>query len=102
MQKTAKTPQSNVQPETNPAHLRNESDVEQKLIYPLFANPAFLDYKHEWIHTKQFIPTANIGKGAKRRTGYTPDYVININGFPIAVCEAKSTDIAITLTIQVE
>lgn len=100
MQKIAKIPLCSVPPVTSAEQLRNESDVEQKLIYPLFVNPSFLDYKPEWIHTKQFIPTADIGKGAKRRTGYAPDYIVNINGFPIAICEAKSTDVTIDVAVE--
>ncbi len=100
MQKISIIPLISGPPETNSAFLRNESDVEQKLIYPLFVNPAYLDYKPEWIHTKQFLATANIGKGAKRRTGYAPDYIVNINGFPVAVCEAKGTDIEIGVAIE--
>lgn len=79
--------------ETDLRALKNESDVEQKLVFPLFVGGSYLNYSSAWVLTKKFIAAANIGKGAKRRTGYIPDYLITIDGFPILVCEAKSTDI---------
>ena len=100
MQRLGNMSPLHIAPETEWSQLRNESDVEQKLIYPLFTNPSFLDYKSEWVHTKKFIPSADIGKGPKRRTGYIPDYIINISGFPILICEAKSTDISISMAIE--
>lgn len=70
--------------------LKNESDVEQKLIIPLLTASEWLDVPAEAIHTKNYLPPANIGKGRKREIGYYPDYSIWFYGFPIAIVEAKS------------
>jgi len=72
------------------ADLRNESDVEQKLIYPLLvgAEPLGFGILQNEILTKQNIRRLMIGKGNERKS-YFPDYLILISGIPLAVIEAK-------------
>ena len=68
--------------------LNNESDVEQKLLYPLLKGLGFSDSE---IHTKATIEGHFIGKGRKRRK-YIPDYVVYSNKKPVLVVEAKNPE----------
>ena len=70
--------------------LHNESDVEQKFIYPLLtlAIPNGLGYKPIDIRTKADLRQIVIDKGRSEKL-YYPDYLILIAGFPIFVFEAK-------------
>src|SRR5271157_3992312 len=70
--------------------LRNESDVEQKLIWPLFTSPepTGLGYAPSDIYTKPNIKYLAIEKGTAEKV-YRPDYIILMAGFPLVVIEAK-------------
>jgi len=70
------------------AAIKNESDVEQKLLYPLIKELGYLDNE---IHTKETIEGHFISKG-KRRKKYIPDYVVYVNNKPILVIEAKNPE----------
>jgi len=67
-----------------------ESDVEQKFIQPLLVNskPFGLGYSLMDFKTKENIRKFQIDKGGSKKI-YFPDYVIILNGFPIAIIEAK-------------
>ncbi len=69
----------------------NESDVEQKFIYPLLISPAPYGFgiDKSVIHTKQNIRKLRIGKGSEAKI-YFPDYLIVKGGFPIVIGEAKT------------
>lgn len=69
----------------------NESDVEQKLIYPLLVEPRpnGLGFPPSTIQTKVNIRRFSIGKGSDKKL-YYPDYIIVTMGFPLVVIEAKS------------
>src|SRR5260370_9619764 len=71
--------------------LQTESDVEQKLIWPLLVSPEplGLGYSSADILTKQSIRRLEIGKGTERKL-YFPDYLIVIAGLPVLVIEAKA------------
>jgi hypothetical protein len=71
--------------------LRNESDVEQKLLYPLLVSemPGGLAHDPADVHTKANIRKFVIGKGSDQKS-YFPDYIIARGGYPIVVAEAKS------------
>lgn len=71
--------------------LCNESDVEQKLLYPLLASemPNGLGHDPANIHTKANIRKFAIGKGSEQKS-YFPDYVISRNGYPLIIVEAKA------------
>lgn len=73
--------------------LLNESDVEQKFIYPLLIEsfPLGLSLPHSVIQTKANLRRIAIGKGSDRKL-YFPDYVIVNTGFPLLVIEAKHPD----------
>ncbi|WP_294205345.1 type I restriction endonuclease [uncultured Chryseobacterium sp.] len=70
--------------------LGSESDVEQKVIYPLLTNsfPIGLEFTPNEINTKLFLKKINIDKGAKAHN-YYPDYVIISQGVPSLIIEAK-------------
>lgn len=76
--------------------LQTESDVEQKLIWPLLtsAEPLGLGYSSADVLTKQSIRRLEIGKGAERKL-YFPDYLIVIAGLPVLVIEAKAVGEAV-------
>ena len=77
--------------------LVTESDVEQKLLYPLMVGdaPTGLGYDPADVHTKAHIRKFTIGKGSDQKS-YFPDYIVVRGGLPILVAEAKKpgTDLA--------
>lgn len=70
--------------------LANESDVEQKLIYPLLIEPRplGLGLPDSVIQTKANIRRFPIGKGSEQKL-YFPDYLVVTTGYPMVVIEAK-------------
>ncbi|HEY4379801.1 MAG TPA: S1 RNA-binding domain-containing protein [Acidobacteriaceae bacterium] len=75
----------------NPQELTSESDVEQKMVYPLLTadHPSGLGLKDLTILTKASIRRFPIGKGNDRKL-YYPDYLVLIDGFPLIVVEVKT------------
>ncbi len=75
----------------NTTNLDNESDVEQKFIYPFLTEnlPLGLGFPSEVVQTKKNIRRLPIGKGSDKKV-YFPDYIIVTMGYPIMVLEAKS------------
>ncbi len=73
--------------------LHNESDVEQKLLYPLltYSSPQGLGFPSANVRTKPDIRGLTIEK-RKNRKLYYPDYVVVISGLPMLVVEAKPPD----------
>lgn len=73
------------------ADLKTESDVEQKLIWPLLVQPfpEGLGFLPTDISTKLNLRRMEIGKGATRKT-YFPDYIVVLAGFPVLIIEAKA------------
>jgi len=71
--------------------LKTESDVEQKLIWPILTGdyPAGLGYFTSDVVTKLSIRRIEIGKGADRKL-YFPDYIVILAGLPTLVIEAKA------------
>jgi len=74
----------------NPDELFNESDVEQKLIYPLLSSAEGLGYYAEEIRTKEYLSPSEIDKGAGKNVGYYPDYAIILSSLFAIIVEAKS------------
>lgn len=70
--------------------LENESDVEQKFIFPFLveAHPLGLGLPHSVIQTKVNIRRFEIDKGTAKKL-YFPDYLIVTMGLPLVVIEAK-------------
>ena len=71
--------------------LLNESDVEQKFLFPLLveARPLGLGLPSAAIQTKANIRRFEIGKGSDQKL-YFPDYLVLGLGFPLLIVEAKS------------
>ncbi len=71
--------------------LLNESDVEQKFVWPLLTAtlPNGLGYSSVDIRSKPDIRKLRIDKGKNNEKLYHPDYVILIAGIPVLVIEAK-------------
>ncbi len=82
------------------ADLNTESDVEQKLIWPLLtiSIPSGLGLRASDVLTKPNIRRIEIGKGTARKL-YFPDYIVVIGGLPMLVVEAKApgTDLSLAL-----
>jgi hypothetical protein len=70
--------------------LVTESDVEQKLIYPLLSSAHGLGFFAEEIKTKSYLAPTDIDKGAGRKVGYYPDYAIILSSLPALIVEAKA------------
>lgn len=70
--------------------LITEGDVELKVITPLLLNPEplGLGYSNSNIQSKISLRKLMIDKGAKAQL-YYPDFIINVNGLPLIVIEAK-------------
>lgn len=81
-------PDSVATPKLNDLH--NESDVEQKLLYPMLAgvSPEGLGYGADEILTKSTLKIETIEKGKKKKH-YVPDYLVISEGLPFLVIEAK-------------
>jgi len=73
--------------EINVDSYETESDVEQKFLYPFTIN--VLNFNPEEVKTKEYLAPTNIDKGAGKKLGYYPDYVVYLLGLPILVIEAK-------------
>lgn len=73
--------------------MHNESDVEQKFIYPFlsYSPPMGLGYNNSEIFTKETLRQRKIGKSNPRY--YYPDYVIYLRGCPVLVVEVKTPGI---------
>lgn len=71
-------------------NLHNESDVEQKIIWPLLTQnkPEGLGIPHSTILTKVNIRRMVIDKGTHQKS-YFPDYLVINLGYPAIVIEAK-------------
>jgi hypothetical protein len=75
------------------ADLRNESDVEQKLLWHVLTKPypLGLGFSVSEIQTKQDIRALTIDKGKHSRL-YFPDYAAVLAGLPVLIAEAKGPE----------
>lgn len=71
--------------------LITESDVEQKFIMPILTSPSplGLGYDVSTILTKHKLTSVSIDKGNHKKN-YFPDYIVQLNGLPMIVIEAKA------------
>ena len=80
---------------TVPAYdLKNESDVEQKFLYPLLNHPSFLGIPAKVILTKRSMSALSFVDKSALPKNYVPDYLVFLEGYPVCVIEAKSTDVS--------
>ncbi|MFP7753461.1 type I restriction endonuclease [Thermodesulfobacteriota bacterium B35] len=71
--------------------IHNESDVEQKIVMPLLKE--VLGYDDQEIRTKDYLAPTLIDKGAGKKMGYFPDYIVYLGGIPILVVEVKDLSV---------
>jgi hypothetical protein len=83
------------------ADLRTESDVEQKLVWPLLtsAHPEGFGYASVDVLTKLSTRRLEIGKGQSRKL-YYPDYIVILAGLPVMVVEAKNVGESIDVALD--
>ena len=74
--------------------LRNEADVERKIVEPLLLQSQYLDFPDKSLRPKEFIAPFDIDKGGKKIKGYFPDYLIEIFGLPGVAIEAKKPNVS--------
>jgi hypothetical protein len=76
-----------------PDELLTESDVEQKLVYPILTTgePEGLRIPGSCIKTKPSIRRYAIGKGKEQKL-YYPDYLVVISGFLLLIVEVKGPE----------
>jgi type I site-specific restriction endonuclease len=72
------------------AQVATESDVEQKVIWPLLTAVEWLNIPESSIRTKSYLPLTTIDKGSGRKIGYYPDYAVWLEGLPVLIVEAKT------------
>lgn len=72
-----------------------EGDVETQIVLPLFSRAEFLDVPVAHIKSKEFLAAFDIGKGAKVKKGYIPDFCIYVLSVPIVVVEVKAPSVPV-------
>ena len=70
--------------------VQTESDVEQKLLYPLLTDADYLGIPPLSVKTKEYLPSVSLDKAAVRRGGHYPDYSIWVKALPVFIAEAKA------------
>jgi hypothetical protein len=73
--------------------LDTESDVEQKVITPLLTGDVYLGIPTGNLATKKHLAPVALDKSAGKVSGYYPDYLVWMRGFPVLVVEAKAPDV---------
>ncbi|MBV8685121.1 MAG: hypothetical protein JOZ90_02365 [Alphaproteobacteria bacterium] len=68
----------------------SEGDVETRVVLPLLTRAGYLAIPLEDIRSKGGIAARDIGKGAKRKVGYIPDFCVYKQSLPVFVIEAKA------------
>ena len=80
---------------TVPAYdFANESDVEQKFLYPLLTHPSFLEIPAKAILTKRSMKALSFVNKSTLPKNYIPDYLILLHGYPVCVIEAKPPELS--------
>ena len=80
--------------------MRDESDVEQKLVYPFLTNASYLNIPSSWVRSKEYMSPTEIDKTAGKRYGYFPDHSIWLNGLPLVIGEAKEPGVRIEVALR--
>jgi hypothetical protein len=78
----------------NAAIVSNESDVEQKIVFPLLTSANYLAIPPDLIKTKSYLAPTKLDKASGRQSGYFPDYSIWMLGLPVLLAEAKEPSVA--------
>lgn len=77
----------------------NESDVEQKFLFPLLTHGSFLGIASKNVLTKQSLGTLTFVDKSTLPKNYVPDYLVFGLGLPICVVEAKAPDVPVGIAI---
>ena len=80
----------------NTENLLTESDVEQRVIYPLLTGGNYLAINESHLRTKEYMAPAKIDKSADK-SGYYPDYTVWEKAFPLMIVEAKQPNVAVEI-----
>src|SRR3954470_19106489 len=68
----------------------SQGDGETRVVLPLLTRSGYLGIPLDDIRSKQGIAARDIGKGAKRKVGYVPDFCVYKQSLPVCVVEAKA------------
>ncbi len=77
------------------SELRDESDVEQKLVYPFLTNISYLAIPSAWVRSKEYMTPTEIDKAAGKRYGYFPDHSVWLGGLPLVIGEVKEPGVKV-------
>src|SRR6185503_4917922 len=72
----------------------NESDVEQKFIFPLLTDAGLLAIPADAVKSKAYLAPSQLDKSTGRRVGYYPDYSVWFMGMPVLIVEAKDPTVS--------
>lgn len=72
-----------------------EGDVETQVVLPILSRAEYLGIDGSWIKSKEFLAAFDIGKGAKLRKGYIPDYCVYVLSLPVVVIEVKAPTVPV-------
>lgn len=75
--------------------LKNEGDVEAKLLVPLLSSELYLGIPSQSLFSKEYLAPTELDKGAKVPGGYYPDFSVWIHGFPVVLVEAKAPGVPV-------
>lgn len=89
-----------IAPVFNVKEMRDESDVEQKLVYPFLTNGSYMGIPTAWIRSKEYMSPTEIDKAAGKRYGYFPDHSIWLSGLPLVIGETKEPGVKIEVALR--
>lgn len=72
-----------------------EGDVETQVVLPMLTRSEFLGIETGSVKSKEFLAAFDIGKGAKAKKGYVPDYCVYILSIPIVAIEVKAPGVSV-------
>lgn len=75
--------------------LKNEADVEFKVILPLLQGPAYLDIPEVAVKPKKYLAPTPFNRKAGQTSGSFPDFSIWFRSFPCLIVEAKAPEVAV-------
>jgi hypothetical protein len=74
----------------------SEADVETQVVLPLLTKSEYLSISTASVRSKEFLTAFDIGKGAKLRKAYIPDFGIYVLSLPVVVIEVKAPTVPVT------
>jgi hypothetical protein len=75
--------------------LKNESDVEVKVILPLLEGAAYLDIPESCVKPKKYLAPTPFNRKAGVTSGGYPDFSVWFRSFPCLLVEAKSPEVSV-------